>query len=208
MDVRIEDTELKFQGSAYHDKVRYPLTLSIIPSPSLWCVDVSVSSNASQNWSDRPFLESVQTWYWGHGRLGPYSVVWFSYIALNDPSNTTYVSGFVAREGKTLVSGCDESVLTLSPVGGPARYPPHAGDIPEGFRLEFDIGEGQRLRVNVSVQTFVGGDQKYYLRWTGNMTGDVVEVKKGGDGGSGENLVVKEDGLEGVAVFEQFAMLE
>lgn len=115
----------------------------------------------------------------------------------------------MAREGKTLVSGCEESVLSLRPVGGPGRYPPRAGDIPEGFALEFDIGEEMRLRVNVSVQTFVGGDQKYYLRWTGNMTGDVVEVRKGEDGGVfGEDLVVKEDGLEGVAVFEQFAMLE
>ncbi|KAF7712413.1 Uncharacterized protein PECH_004338 [Penicillium ucsense] len=58
-DITVVGSRLQFQGPAYHDK----------------------------NWSDRPFVASVSSWYWGHGQLGSYSVVWFSYLALNDPQH-------------------------------------------------------------------------------------------------------------------------
>lgn len=160
-------------------------------------------------------MESVQSWYWGHGRLGSYSIVWFSYLALDDPTNTTYVSSYVARDGQILVSACNASVLTVRPFGSAgtpgSRYPPRVGDVPNGFRLEFDLGGSDGwLRVNVSAEQVVAGDGEYYLRWTGNLTGEVVQMqseacstrgptKRKGDAATS---------LTGVAVFEQFALIE
>ncbi|CAI7649500.1 unnamed protein product [Penicillium glandicola] len=195
VDVKIHGSTLKFRGPGYHDK----------------------------NWSDRPFTDSVQSWYWGHGRLGPYSIVWFSYLAIDDPTNTTYVSSYVAKDGELLVSACDPSILTVSPIGSPGttggRYPPRAGDIPEGFRLEYDLGEENgQLIVNVSVRTVVAGDGKYYMRWTGHMVGEVFESgsQQAREAGGGPKRDLGECGgqlssassLVGVAVLEQFVLLE
>ncbi|KAJ5595592.1 Hydroxyneurosporene synthase [Penicillium hispanicum] len=173
VDITIQGSRLQFQGPAYHDK----------------------------NWSDRPFTESVQSWYWGHGRVGSYSIVWFSYLALNDPTNTTYVSSYVARDGEVLISACSSSLLTVRPVGKDestgGRYPPRAGDIPVGFQLVFDLGEANGwLKVNVTAESVVAGDEEYYMRWTGSLTGEAVEGK------------IAQSSLDGVAVFEQFVLLE
>ena len=51
LDVR--GTRLEFDGFGYHDK----------------------------NWGDIPFAEAVQSWYWGHAQLGPYTLVWFDALA-------------------------------------------------------------------------------------------------------------------------------
>ncbi|KAJ5409116.1 Hydroxyneurosporene synthase [Penicillium cosmopolitanum] len=181
VDVTIRGTQLKFEGAAYHDK----------------------------NWSDRNFTESVRSWYWGHGRLGAYSIVWFSYLAINDLTNTTYVSSYVARDGEILVDACDVSLLTVRPTGSPnttgSRYPPYVGDIPDGFKLDFVLEENKRLRVNVSTESKVAGDGEYYMRWTGSITGEMVE-EMGMD--SSSKSLVRESSLTGVAVFEQFHMLE
>lgn len=116
----------------------------------------------------------------------------------------TYASSYVARDGETLVSACNTSLLTVRPTGSPkttnARYPPYVGDIPDGFQLEFDLGEGDGwLRANVSIQSLVAGDGEYYMRWTGNITGEVVGK---------DPCLVRESSLTGVAVFEQFLLLE
>lgn len=165
-------------------------------------------------------MESVQSWYWGHGRLGPYSIVWFSYLALDDPTNTTYVSSYVARDGEVLVSACDSSLLTVRPFGSPGttggRYPPRVGDVPDGFRLEFDLGDSNGcLRVNVTVEQVIAGDGQYYMRWTGNMTGEVVQIQSEKLEGAcaaaqsgGSQYVTRESSLAGVALLEQFALVE
>ncbi|KAF4624892.1 hypothetical protein G7Y89_g13276 [Cudoniella acicularis] len=60
VDMVIFGSEFKFTGVAYHDK----------------------------NWSNQPFTQNVASWYWGHGRLGPYSLVWFDTIAPNGSEYT------------------------------------------------------------------------------------------------------------------------
>lgn len=154
-----------------------------------------------QNWSDRPFLDSVKSWYWGHGRLGSYSIVWFSSLVPNGTATATYVSSYVARDDEVLVASCNTSVLTVIPIGAKGttggRYPPHAGDVPDGFQLEFDLGEDHgSLKATISAEAVVAGDGKYYIRWTGNATGEIV-------GGT-----TPQSSLDGVAVFEQFALLD
>lgn len=141
---------------------------------------------------------------------------------MDDPTNATYVSSYVAKDGEVLVSACDPSILTVRPIGSPGttggRYPPRVGDLPEGFRLEYDLGEGGgRLEVNVSVRTVVAGDGEYYMRWTGDMVGEVIESESrrpqdvGGGGPKkemGERSERSSSSLVGVAVLEQFVMME
>jgi hypothetical protein len=160
-------------------------------------------------------MESVQSWYWGHGRLGSYSIVWFSYLALDDPTNTTYVSSYVARDGEILVSACNASALTVRPFGSGTmgnRYPPRAGDVPDGFHLEFDLGGTNGcLRVNVSAEQVVAGDGQYYMRWTGNLAGEVVPMQSEACSTRGSTKMKRdtvESSLTGVAVFEQFALMD
>lgn len=163
-------------------------------------------------------MDSVRSWYWGHGRVGPYSIVWFSYLALNDPSSTSAVSSYVAKDGQVLVSGCASSGLTVCPYGNDSagstgsRYPPHVGDVPAGFRLEFDLGSDEWLVVNVTAGEVVAGDGQYYMRWTGGLAGEVVQRQTGMPEACGSSgpVAVPEMGsasLTGVRVFEQFALV-
>lgn len=53
------------------------------------------------------------------------------------------------------------------------------------------------MKVNVSIATLVTGDGEYYMRWSGELVGSVVDA---------EGTVA--DAGSGVAVFEQFALVE
>ncbi|KAJ5657378.1 Hydroxyneurosporene synthase, partial [Penicillium longicatenatum] len=174
VDMVIQGSTLNFKGRGYHDK----------------------------NWSNLPFTESVQSWYWGHGRIGIYSILWFSAIAMD---NNTHTSSYVARDDQVLVSSCDTTLLTVrplsanvtsNPTGG--RYPPQAGDTPDGFIVEAYLGDEKGwLNVNASIVTLVTGDGEYYMRWSGELVGRVVDSQG-----------VVTDAGSGVAVFEQFALVE
>jgi hypothetical protein len=135
---------------------------------------------------------------------------------LDDPSQTTYVSSYVARDGQVLVSSCNSTVLTVRPIGDPetgARYPPLAGDIPDGFHLQFDLGEEGWLRANVS-GTRIAGDGNYYFRWAGTMTGEVSqsEADRSQNACDAECSSITardaESVLTGSAIFEQFVLAE
>ncbi|KAI2787103.1 hypothetical protein POX_f07462 [Penicillium oxalicum] len=190
VDMTVKGSRLQFQGSAYHDK----------------------------NWSDGPFVDSVASWYWGHGQVGPYSVVWFSYLASNDTNGKEYVSSYVARNGTVLVSSCHADALRVVPTGSSgtsARYPPRAGDVPDGFLLQFDLGAEGWLMANVS-GTRIAGDNRYYFRWAGSMTGQIYESGPGDAGAewcsqvaSDENVVPgSQSVMSGRAIFEQFVLVE
>jgi len=162
-------------------------------------------------------MESVRSWYWGHGRLGSYSLVWFSYLARDDPTDTPYVSSYVAKDGRVIVSACNALLLDVHPVGRAGttggRYPPQVGDVPEGFRLQFDLGTGVVLMVNISAGTVIAGDGEYYMRWTGTMTGKIVKSESRlqsacAAGGAKTSPASQPSSLAGVAIFEQFALVE
>ncbi|KAJ6151336.1 Hydroxyneurosporene synthase, partial [Penicillium chermesinum] len=169
VEITVQGSPLTFQGRGYHDK----------------------------NWSDRPFIESVQSWYWGHGRVGPYSIVWFDGI---DTTNTPRTSSYVARDNVVLLGSCSTASLTVRPVGASnttgGRYPPQAGDIPIGFALEFDLGNEGILKVHASAEATLVNDGRYYFRWSGPLTGELLPASD------------QKENLTGVAVFEQFALVE
>ncbi|GIJ90247.1 hypothetical protein Asppvi_009200 [Aspergillus pseudoviridinutans] len=157
VDVLVGGERVRFTGVGYHDK----------------------------NWSDGPFGAAVRTWYWGRGRVGPYSVVWFDMLPFGN--ETEVVSGYVAVGREVVVSSCEEGVVSVRPTrnGTVQRYPPVLGDVPDGFRVVYSLG----MEVNVTLGAMVAGDGKYYARWTGTMTAEV----------EGELY-------EGVGIFEQFVM--
>ncbi|KAH8765150.1 hypothetical protein BGZ57DRAFT_990240 [Hyaloscypha finlandica] len=59
--------ELKFTGSRYRDKI---------------------------NWGLQSLPQAVKSWYWGHGHMGPYSLVWFDTVNYDGTEN---VSGSGSR---------------------------------------------------------------------------------------------------------------
>ncbi|PLB47357.1 hypothetical protein P170DRAFT_478209 [Aspergillus steynii IBT 23096] len=155
----IKGEDIQFTGVGYHDK----------------------------NWGDQLFSDHVVTWYWGHGRLGPYSLVWFDVL---HPSGRKYVSGYVARDGEVVENSCDTEDVQVQPFG-PMVVSPSASDgsSTDGFTVAMELEDGP-LRVTVKNRaTIVPG--KTYRRWLGSMSGGIVD----------------ETQYEGVGIWEEFIML-
>lgn len=142
-----------------------------------------------KNWGDQPFLSSTDLWYWGHARLGPYSLVWFDAF---DLEGVEYFSGYVAVNGSVLESSCAAGASFVRPWGLHGAFPPNiTTGVPQGLAAEFDIGNGHLLRANVTTRSTVLGGQNGYARLLGTVEGEV------------------DDGTvyEGRALFEQFALI-
>lgn len=125
----------------------------------------------------------MASWYWGHGRLGPYSIVWFDVLALN---GSEYVSSYVAVNGSIITASC--SGIKVRPIGKNSQYPPviTSGD-PQGFHIDLNLGSEGILEVDVT-SNVVLADAILYTRWSGTMSGGV----KGGTV------------YAGVALYEEF----
>ncbi|TVY39700.1 Tyrosinase family protein [Lachnellula occidentalis] len=155
-------SEMGFEGVAYHDK----------------------------NWMDQPFQQNVASWYWGHGRLGPYSIVWFDTMGLD---GREWVSAYASENGEIVFSSCEASSLSVRPSGGDDQYPPSVtGGDPTGFTIWMDLGDAGALDVNVMIEAVAADGGPGYKRWTGSMEGRVCcgPLMKGG-----------------VAVLEQFKLV-
>lgn len=147
---------LQFTGPGYHDK----------------------------NWGDIPFGAAVKSWYWGHGTMGPLSVVWFDAI---DAEGQESASGYVVDTSTGQAVGSTCSTLTVRPVG--TTYPPTLSTAdPTQFSIAMTLDDGRALNATVTLlatQIDIGT----CARWTGRMEGTV------GD-----------DFLEGSALWEQFKL--
>ncbi|KAJ7255134.1 hypothetical protein B0H12DRAFT_1323309 [Mycena haematopus] len=169
VDLRVDGVRLAFTGSAYHDK----------------------------NWSDQPFGTHVASWYWGRGRLGAYSIVWWDILGLTGEES---LSAYVARDNKIISASCKAGSVTARPVGENATYPPVLSTPnPAGYHVEFDLGKEGRLEVDVLVLANLIDVNPEYARFMGSMEG--VVSSGNGNGDVGEKLV-------GMALFEQFKLTE
>lgn len=105
-----------------------------------------------------PFTNDVQSWYWGHGRLGPYSVVWFDFLSTK---GVNYISSYLAKDGKILSATCTPGSVQVRPVGANSTYPPTAqSGAPGGFNVKVDVpGAGlfNIVATNDQVVGAVGG---------------------------------------------------
>ncbi|EXJ70151.1 uncharacterized protein A1O5_06219 [Cladophialophora psammophila CBS 110553] len=141
VDLNLGGEHVSFTGTGYHDK----------------------------NWGAKRLPSTVTSWYWGHGRVGPYSLVWFDAIAIDGDE---YISGYLAKNGTVVSSGC--SGILVRPTRVNSEYPPAPlqGD-PSGFHIEYTTSEGKFV-VDVENHAvaweppLVSGG---YTRWTGNITG-------------------------------------
>ncbi|KAJ7796076.1 hypothetical protein B0H13DRAFT_2510203 [Mycena leptocephala] len=166
VNLKIGGTKLAFVGSGYHDK----------------------------NWSDQPFTTHVASWYWGHGRVGPYSIVWFDFL---DVTGTEFVSAYASKNGGILAASCALGSITVRPTGPNSTYPPIiTTPNPTGYHISLDLGHTEgTLEVDVAVLTNIIGANPVYARFIGNMSAEFVPVRG-----------VATKGLKGMALFEQFKL--
>ncbi|KAJ7318403.1 hypothetical protein DFH08DRAFT_892483 [Mycena albidolilacea] len=158
------------------------------------------SGYADKNWSDIPFTSRVASWYWGHARLGPYSLVWFDYL---DLAGAEHVSVYLARDNKIVGASCALGSVVVRPAGN-TTYPPTLGTPrPEGYRVSVELdgaetsGAGKvELELTATVTAPLVGANPAYARSMGTVTGVI-------SGGADSEAAGK---LEGVALFEQFQL--
>lgn len=159
VSLSVAGTPLEFTGRGYHDK----------------------------NWGTAPFSQVVQSWYWGHAYLGPYSIVWFD---AQSRDGSEYFSSYITENGKVLKTSCSERASVVRPWGANSTYPPvPATGPPQGFAIDFDLGEDRRFSANITNELMTletrGG---YYQRFIGPVTGGIVG----------------EETFEGKGLWEQF----
>ncbi|KAK4546232.1 hypothetical protein LTR36_002369 [Oleoguttula mirabilis] len=145
IDFNLNGTALSFTGPGYHDK----------------------------NWGDQPFFDTVGSWFWGHGHLGPYSIVWFD---ARDMFGAEYFSSYVAKDGKILTGSCSNGTVIVRPWGGEDAYPPPATAAnPDGFIVTFADVEGKELVVNVTSALAAVALEYVYDRWIGTLAGGFAD---------------------------------
>jgi hypothetical protein len=138
VDFEILGSRLEFVGAGYHDK----------------------------NWADAALSSAVDSWYWGHGRLGDLSIVWFNVVS---SSGESFASGYVSRDGEILGVKC--AGVEVRPMGGNDTYPPTAASgYPEGFRIRIDLGE-EGILVAEAVNEATIADYEISVRWKGRFSG-------------------------------------
>jgi hypothetical protein len=126
----------------------------------------------------------VDSWFWGHGHFGPYSIVWFDLISTD---GTEYVSRYASRGGEILAAAC--SGLVVRPTGDNSNYPPGPDTgRPGGFHITLELEGGGTLQADVIPEQIIFANAKQYTRWIGKIRGSLV--------GSNETF-------EGVALFEE-----
>jgi hypothetical protein len=136
-------------------------------------------------------VDNVASWFWGHGRLGEYSIVWFDFLGLD---GREYVSAYAAKNGKVITESCQPGSVKVRPSGVNDEYPPTASSgNPGGFTVNMHLGVGETLNVNVTAVQVVLDGAPLYARWVGTMVGSV-------NGGAAIT--------DGVALFEEFRMIE
>ncbi|ROV93912.1 hypothetical protein VSDG_06284 [Cytospora chrysosperma] len=146
VDIKVNGTLVSFNGSGYHDK----------------------------NWGTNSYSDVLNQWYWGHGRSGPYSVVFFWIIQDN---GEIVASAYVTKHDKVIYSTCDPESVVIRPFDTEGIvYPvPFNGSASlEGLYINIDAGNGTgkfaftAQRSNV-IQT--DGNPSTYRRWIGSLTG-------------------------------------
>jgi len=131
------------------------------------------------------------TWYWGHARVGPYSIVWFDVF---DRNGVASVSAYVSKNDTIMVASCKPESIKVRPLGN-ATFPPFVGAAsPKGYHIDIDMGNEGTLTANVTVKAPNIAANDVYFRGTARVSA-VIAPKKG-----------KATTETGVALFEQFQL--
>lgn len=128
-----------------------------------------------KNWGDRPFFESAAQWYWGHGRIGPYSVVFLDSL---DITGREYAAGYVTEDGRVLQVSCTPTSVVTRAWGSNSEYPPTSGSGPiDGLGLQFQLGDGSKFVANYTSETLLVAIPGY-LRTIGTVEGGIEDGQK------------------------------
>jgi hypothetical protein len=98
-----------------------------------------------KNWGVQAFHDMVQAWYWGHARVGPYSLVWFDAINWED---TETFSAYISRDGEIVSASCEETSVRVRPYGndtGDTFPPTTTSNYPEGITANFTLPAGEGI---------------------------------------------------------------
>ena len=126
---------------------------------------VEGSGYHDHNWGDIPFEEILSEWYWGRGRLGPWSFVFFQG---SDAVGSPFANGYVAENGKILLSSCAVSSVLVTPVNGAGGD----GDLLT-LNVNFSIDSETTLNITITVQSVLSSTPGVYFRWTGSVSGEI-----------------------------------
>lgn len=159
INLQVRDTTVSFtDGVGYHDK----------------------------NWGNQSIIDGPRYWDWGHGRLGPYSVVWYNLL---DYEGNESRRSYVAKDGEVLLVSCDSDAMVVRQRGGKAAWPPTTGLYEtEGLSINYTLPDGRVFAFNVTTELIVRNEDGVYQRANGLLQGGFVG----------------EETLEGHAHFEEF----
>ncbi|GJD03187.1 hypothetical protein ColKHC_12012 [Colletotrichum higginsianum] len=115
VNLKVRGKPYAFSGTGYHDKVcmiRYPSNNIKLPVSGLR------SHITSQNFGPYNFIFNLDQWYWGRGRAGDLSVVWFEHV---DKQGKSSANAYLAQGNRILHSVC--SGVTVRPFGKDVVFP-------------------------------------------------------------------------------------
>lgn len=93
VDLRVKDVSMHFtDGVGYHDK----------------------------NCGNQSIIDGPRYWDCGHGRFGPYSVVWYNLL---DYAGDEHRRAYVVEDGEVLIVSCNLAVMQVRQKGGKAAWP-------------------------------------------------------------------------------------
>lgn len=152
VDLQVGDTAINFaDGVGYHDK----------------------------NWGNQSIVDGPRYWDWGHGRLGPYSVVWYS--LLDYDGNESRRSFITKNDGgggggeEVLLVSCDPGALVVRQKGGKAAWPPVTGLLEtEGLSINYTLPDGRVFAIDLTTEMFVRDISGVYQRANGLLKGGFV----------------------------------
>lgn len=160
----VQGTKIKFNdGVGYHDK----------------------------NWGPQSIIDGPRYWDWGHGRLGPYSIVWYNLLDYHGQESR---KSFVYKsnedgEGEFLLLSCSQDSMKVRQKGGKAACPPKTGLLEtKGLTINYTLDNGKKFNVDVTTDALVRDESGAYQR--------VNSVLKGGIEG--------EEGYTGKSHSEEF----
>ncbi|KAJ4326098.1 hypothetical protein N0V94_000260 [Neodidymelliopsis sp. IMI 364377] len=148
VSLRVGDTNMSFKdGIGYHDK----------------------------NWGDKSVIDVPRYWDWGHGHIGPYSVVWYNLL---DYEGNESRRSYVVKDSQVLLVSCSSDKLIVRQKGGKAAWPPTTGLLEtEGISVNFTLPDGQILAIDVTTEFIVRDEKSTYQRANGVLRGGIVGEK-------------------------------
>lgn len=125
-----------------------------------------------KNWGTKSIIDVPKYWDWGHGRLGPFSIVWYNLLDYNGHESRR---SFVYEGGEVLLLSCANENLKVRQKGGEAAWPPTTGLLDtDGITIEYTLPDGKELFINATTDIIVRDESGAYQRANANLKGGIV----------------------------------